>query len=68
MPPGRSSWIRRSVGLALSRQLLRRSLALRQAQGNAALATVISKRPMAGDAGTTAGMPASAELGQDVRD
>jgi hypothetical protein len=30
MPPGRSSWIRRSVGLALSRHLLRRSLALQK--------------------------------------
>ena len=41
MPTGQSSWIRRSMGLALSRQLLRRSLARQGAQGNAVLARVI---------------------------
>jgi hypothetical protein len=43
--------IRRSVGLALSWHLLRRSLALQEAQGNAALATVISTRPTVRGAG-----------------
>lgn len=67
MPPGRSSWIRRSIGLALSRHLLRRTLALQEAQGKSALATVISTRPMAGDAGARAGMPAGTELARVVR-
>jgi hypothetical protein len=43
MPAGQSSWIRRSMGLALSWHLLRRSLALQGAARNAALATVISR-------------------------
>ena len=38
MPPGRSSWLARRVGLTRSRQLLRRSLEL----DGTALATVIS--------------------------
>ncbi|HKQ01676.1 MAG TPA: hypothetical protein VJ735_15230 [Actinomycetes bacterium] len=42
MPPGRSSWLARRVGLARSRQLLRRSLEL----DGTALAAVIS-RPLA---------------------
>jgi len=42
MAAGQSSWIRRSMGLALSRHLLRRSLARQGARGHAALATVIS--------------------------
>ena len=42
MPPGRSSWLARRVGLARSRQLLRRSLEL----DPTALATVIA-RPLA---------------------
>ena len=62
MPPGWSSWIRRLVGLALSRHLLRRSLALQESQGNAALATVISASPTARGAEATASMPARAEL------
>jgi hypothetical protein len=43
MPVGRSSRIRRSMGLALSRHLLRRSLARHGTRGQAALATVISR-------------------------
>jgi hypothetical protein len=39
------------VGLALSWHLLRRSLALQEVQGNAALATVISTRPTVRGAG-----------------
>jgi hypothetical protein len=39
MPPGRSSWLARRVGLARSRQLLRRSLEL----DPTALATVIAR-------------------------
>jgi hypothetical protein len=42
MPAGKTSWIRRSMGLALSRHLLRRSLALHGASGNAVLSTAIS--------------------------
>ena len=41
MPPGRSSWLARRVGLARSRQLLRRSLEL----DGAALAAVVSGPP-----------------------
>ena len=40
MPAGQSSWIRRSMGLALSRQLLRRSLARQGARGKAMLTVV----------------------------
>jgi hypothetical protein len=47
-PPRRFSWIRRSVGLTLSRHLLRRCLVL-QARAEAALATVISKPTVARD-------------------
>lgn len=57
MPAGQTSWIRRSMGLALSRHLLRRSLALRGAAGNAVLSTVISSTATGG-AGRTAGMSA----------
>jgi hypothetical protein len=39
MPPGRSSWLARRVGLARSRQLLRRSLEL----DGTALDAVISR-------------------------
>jgi hypothetical protein len=39
MPPGRSSWLARTVGLARSRQLLRRSLEL----DGTAVATVIAR-------------------------
>ena len=67
MPPGWSSWLRRSVGLALSRHSLRRSLVLQEARGDVPFATVISTRPIAGDAGTTAGMPAGAEFPRVVR-
>jgi hypothetical protein len=42
MPPGQTSWIRRSVGLALSWHLLRRALAVQGTAGRTALATVIS--------------------------
>jgi hypothetical protein len=41
MPPGRSSWLARRVGLARSRQLLRRSLEL----DGTAFAAVISGPP-----------------------
>jgi hypothetical protein len=41
MPAGQSSWIRRWMGLALSRHLLRRALAV-QGQGEDVLETVIS--------------------------
>jgi hypothetical protein len=58
--PGQPPWIGRSVGLALSRQHLRRSLAQWGAQGNAVLAMAISRRPVAWCAGTTAGTPAGA--------
>jgi hypothetical protein len=50
MPAGQSSWVRRSLGLALSRHLLRRSLARQGDQGSAVLATVIA-RPAPGGAG-----------------
>lgn len=60
MPAGHASWIRRSMGLALSRHLLRRSLALHGAPGKAVLATILSK-PVGEDAETTARMPAGAE-------
>ena len=44
MPPGRSSRLARRVGLARSRQLLRRSLALHGPAGaSIMLATVISR-------------------------
>jgi hypothetical protein len=43
MPPGRPSRIKRSVGLALARHLLRRCLALQGGRGRAALATAISR-------------------------
>ena len=59
MPAGRSSWIKRTMALALSRHFLRRSLTLQGASGNAVLSTVIS-RPAAGGAGRTVGMPARA--------
>lgn len=48
-PPRRFSWIRRSVGLTLSRHLLRRCLVLQGARAEAALATVISKPTVARD-------------------
>jgi hypothetical protein len=48
MLPGRSSWLTRSIGLALSRLLLRHSLALHGARGAAILATVVSD-PGSGD-------------------
>jgi hypothetical protein len=54
MPAGRSSWIKRTMALALSRQLLRRSLTLQEASGNAVLSTVIS-RSATGGGGRTAG-------------
>jgi hypothetical protein len=41
MPPGRTSRLARRVGLARSRQLLRRSLALHGTAGASPLATVI---------------------------
>ena len=50
MPAGQSSWIRRSMGLALSRHLLRRSLARQGTRGKAMLATVIAG-PATGGAG-----------------
>jgi hypothetical protein len=59
MPAGQPSWIKRTLGLALSRQLLRRSLALQEATGNAALSTIIS-RPVTGGLRRTAGMPVGA--------
>ena len=59
MPAGQPSWIKRSLGLALSRQLLRRSLALQGAAGNAVLSTVIS-RPATGGAGPITGTPVGA--------
>jgi hypothetical protein len=43
MPPGRSSWLRRSVGLALARGALRRALAEQGPRGQAVLATVVSR-------------------------
>jgi hypothetical protein len=52
MPPGRPSRIRRSLGLALSRHLLRRCLALQGGRGAAALATAIS-RPIPRSVGST---------------
>jgi hypothetical protein len=43
MPPGRTSWLARRVGLARSRQLLRRSLAFHGTAGAFPLATVIAR-------------------------
>ena len=61
MPVGQSSSIRRWMGLALSRQLLRRSLALQGAAGTAMLWTVIaSPRPEAQGAGLPCRLPAAA--------
>jgi hypothetical protein len=48
MPPGRASWIRRSVGLAVARHLLRRSLTRQGAGREAVLATVIAGSAAAG--------------------
>jgi hypothetical protein len=59
LPAGRASWLRRSVGLAHARHLLRRCLALRGEQGRAALATAIRGPKAAGD-GAAAGVPADA--------
>jgi hypothetical protein len=42
MPPGRTSWLRRSVGLALARRALWRSLAARGSDPEAGLARVIA--------------------------
>jgi hypothetical protein len=42
MPAGQSSWIRRWMGLALSRHLLRRALAVQGGRGEDVLETVIS--------------------------
>jgi len=49
LPPGRSSWAGRLVGLALARRALRRYLALQGPRGRAALATAISGPRAAGD-------------------
>jgi hypothetical protein len=62
MPPRRPSWVRRSVGLVLSRYLLRRSLAL---QGAAALATVISRPVTVADRAALS-VVASAAAAQDL--
>lgn len=51
MPRERSSWLARSIGLVLSRRLLRRSLALHGARGEAMLATVILRPVVAAEAG-----------------
>jgi hypothetical protein len=45
MPPGRTSRIRRSLGRATSWYLLRRSLTVQGARGQAALARVIAPDP-----------------------
>jgi hypothetical protein len=48
MPPGRPSWLARRIGRALSRHLLRRSLAVQGIAGEMTLATVVSTRRRAG--------------------
>jgi hypothetical protein len=58
MPPGRTSWIRRSLGRATSWQLLRRSLAAQGTRGRAALATVITSAPAGSSGSMVATRPA----------
>jgi hypothetical protein len=50
MPRGRSSWLTRSVGLALARSAFRRCLAVHGTRGEAVMGTVISRPvPAAGE-------------------
>jgi hypothetical protein len=59
MPLGRVASLRRLVGLALARHLLRRCLAVQGARGQAALATVIA-RPRPADDNAGAGVSVAA--------
>jgi hypothetical protein len=45
MAAGRSSWLVRTLGLALARRSLRRSLDVSRPEGIAALVTIVSGRP-----------------------
>lgn len=45
MPAGRSSWLLRTLGLALARRSLRRYLDARGPEATAALAAAVSGRP-----------------------
>jgi hypothetical protein len=45
MPAGRSSWLQRTLGLALARRSLRRYLAASGPDGVAALAAAVAARP-----------------------
>jgi hypothetical protein len=48
MPPGRSSWLNRSIGLVLARRAFRRALAVQGTRGEAVLATVIWQTALSG--------------------